>query len=143
MTGIPISDRMMTQVDRRHLLQSLPAACAVASAAANAADERPGTTPARFARVSTIIAQPGRLAEAAALFKDAVMPALQAQPGFAGAWLLTDEASQRGMTITLWTSDAELQGSENDARYRQQVQLLAGLLVAPPQRQDYVAQPLR
>ena len=143
MTGIPTSDRMMTQVDRRHLLQSLPAACVAASAGANAADERPGATPVRFARVSTITTRPGRLAEAAALFKDAVIPALQAQPGFAGAWLLTDEATQRGMTITLWTSAAELQGSESDARFCQQVQLLAGLLVAPPQRQDYVAQPLQ
>jgi hypothetical protein len=143
MVGIPTSDRMMTQVDRRHLLQSLPAACVAASGAANAADERPSGTPARFARVSSITTRPGRLAEAAALFRDAVIPALQAQPGFAGAWLLTDEASQRGMTITLWASDAELQGSESDDRYRQQVRLLAGLLVAPPQRHDYVALPLR
>lgn len=132
----------MPQADRRQLLQFLPAACVAASGCANLGSERPPAATARLARVSTITTLPGRLAEAAALFKDAVLPVLQAQPGFAGAWLLTDEATRRGMTITLWAGEAELQGSEADARFRRQVQLLAGLLEAPPQRQDYVVMPL-
>ena len=142
MAGIPTSDRMMTQAQRRHVLQSLAGSCVAVSGCANGSSERPVTASPRFARVSSITTRPGRLAEAAALFKDAVLPALQVQPGFAGAWLLTDEATQRGLTITLWASDLALRGAEGDGRYRQQVQLLAGLLVAAPQRQDYVVQPL-
>jgi heme-degrading monooxygenase HmoA len=137
--GVETSDRMMTHADRRHLLQTFPAAWAALGGCASGATERPGAMGTRFARVSSIVTRPGRLAEAAALFRDAVLPALQAQAGFLGAQLLTDEASQRGMTITLWASDAELRGSERDGRFRQQVQLLGGLLVAAPQRQDYVA----
>ena len=138
MAGIPTSDRMMTQADRCPVLPP-----STTREVDSAESERPASAPACFARVSSITTRPGRLAEAASLFKDAVLPMLQAQPGFAGAWLLTDEAAQRGMTLTLWNSEAQRQASEADTRLSQPMQLLAALLVAPPQRHDYVATPLQ
>ena len=85
-----------------------------------------------FARVVTIQARPGKLEEAAALFRESVIPAARQQGGFGSALLLTDAASGKAISITLWASEADQQASETSGYLREQVGKVAALLAGPP-----------
>ena len=85
-----------------------------------------------FARVVTVQTRPGKLEEAAGLFRDSVIPAAKQQAGFGGALLLTDAATGKAVSITLWASEADQQASETSGYLREQVGKVAALLAGPP-----------
>jgi quinol monooxygenase YgiN len=89
------------------------------------------------ARVTTIQAQPGKLDEAIPLYQQSVIPAAQQQPSFRSTTLMSDRVSGKGMTITLWASEAELQASEASGYYQAQLAKFGPLLAAPPVREVY------
>lgn len=90
-----------------------------------------------FARVVTIQARQGKLEEATGLFRDSVIPAVKQQGGFSGALLLTDPASGKAISITLWASEAEQQASEANGYFREQVGKVAALLAGPPTAEGF------
>jgi hypothetical protein len=57
------------------------------------------------ARLTRFTARPGTHAELARVYRDAVLPAGQALPGLTRMVLLVNEATQAGLSMSLW--DAE------------------------------------
>ena len=72
-----------------------------------------------FARVSTLEGPPGMtdedVQEAVRILRDQIMPAARQLDGFVGAISLTDRATGKDLTITLWDSEEALHTSEETA----------------------------
>ena len=91
-----------------------------------------------FARVITVQAQPGKIDEAAMLYRDSVIPAAKEQKGFSGAMLLTDPVTGKGISITLWETEADQKASDASGYVAQQLGKLASVLAGPPVRESLV-----
>ena len=91
-----------------------------------------------FARVITVHAQPGKIDEAAAVYRDSVIPAAKKQKGFSGAMLLTDPVTGKGISVTLWETEADQKASDASGYVAQQLGKLASVLAGPPVRESLV-----
>lgn len=85
-----------------------------------------------FARVFTIQARPGKLDEAADIFRNDVIPAVKQQKGFHNALLLTDPETGKALSITLWDTEADQKASEGNGSLQQQLGKVGALLAGPP-----------
>ncbi|NHZ93652.1 hypothetical protein F2P45_32330 [Massilia sp. CCM 8733] len=92
-----------------------------------------------FARVTHIQAKPEKLGEVVALYTDSVLPVLQQLHGFKGTFLLTDPDTGKGMSITLWETQADRQAGDSDAALHGPIVEVMPLLAAPPLVQGYDA----
>ena len=91
-----------------------------------------------YARVTLAQLQPGKVDELLHFLHEHVVPAAQAQQGFKGLLLLTDEITNKGMAIALWETEADMAASEASGGYYQ-VQLARGahFFAAQPVRETY------
>lgn len=89
------------------------------------------------ARVVTVQAQPGKLNEMAKIYQDSVVPAGKKQKGFKGAVLLTDANGGKGISITLWETEADMTAGESSGYYQEQIAKMAPFLSATPVREHY------
>ncbi len=91
-----------------------------------------------YARVTLAQLQPGKIDELISFLYDNVVPAAQAQHGFKGLLLLTDETTTRGIALALWETEADLVDSEaSDGYYTVQLARGAHFFAAPPVRETY------
>lgn len=65
-----------------------------------------------FARASMFEGGFERLQEGVELFRDEVIPQLEKQPGFAGAFLLADRDADTAYAVTLWETRRALVESD-------------------------------
>ena len=91
-----------------------------------------------FARVITVHAQPGKIEEAATLYRDAIIPAARQQKGFNSALLLTDPVTGKGVSVTLWDTEADQKAGESSGYVQQQLGKMASLLAGPPLRESFL-----
>jgi heme-degrading monooxygenase HmoA len=68
-----------------------------------------------YARVSTIQGTTDQIDEGIDRIRDTTIPAVKAIDGFKGICSLVDRQTGKGLTITLWESEAALQASEEEA----------------------------
>ncbi len=68
-----------------------------------------------FARVSEVTGPADRIDEGIAQYRDAVLPAVSAMPGFQRAYLLVDRDNGRSLSITVWDSEAAIAASDEAA----------------------------
>jgi heme-degrading monooxygenase HmoA len=87
--------------------------------------------------MTTIHIRAGEMDAAASLYADSVVPAARQQPGCQGAWLLVDRATGKGVSITLWDSEDNMNAGESSGYYREQVGNFAPMMTAPPVREVY------
>jgi quinol monooxygenase YgiN len=80
---------------------------------------------------------PEKIEEAIALFRDSVLPATEAQPGFKGARLLVDRGIGKAVIVTLWASEAEMKATETSGYLRTQLAKFSDYFTAPPTRESY------
>jgi heme-degrading monooxygenase HmoA len=90
-----------------------------------------------IARVTTVQISPDKAAEATNIFQNSVLPAAKAQRGFRTGYMLTDAASGKGMSVTIWDSLEDLQANEANGFYQEQVAKFGPLFTAPPIREIY------
>ena len=84
-------------------------------------------------RAVTVQIQPGKTQEAIDLYNNSVVPAAKQQKGFAGAYLMTDAASGKGLSITVWESQADMEAGESaGGYYQEQLAKFGNLFAAPP-----------
>jgi heme-degrading monooxygenase HmoA len=91
-----------------------------------------------YARVTLAQLQPGKVDELLHFLRDNVVPAAQAQQGFKGLLLLTNDTTNKGIAIALWETEAAMAASEASGGYYQ-VQIARGVhfFAAPPVRETY------
>ena len=81
---------------------------------------------------------PGKTEEAARIFQESVIPAAKQQKGFKGAYFLTDPATGKGMSLTLWETEQDMKAGESSDYLQQQIAKFGPLLAGPPERSAYL-----
>ena len=89
------------------------------------------------ARVVTVQVQPGKIEETIRIYRDSVVPAAKEQKGFKGAFLLTDPNTGKGVSVTLWETEADLKAGEASGYYQEQIAKFGAVFAAPPAREAY------
>ena len=90
-----------------------------------------------FARVTIAAGLPGKAADLLRIERDSIVPACKTQKGFKGLYLLHDRKANKGMTITLWETQADMDAAEVSGFYQQQVAKVKDVLSAPLVREEY------
>ncbi len=90
-----------------------------------------------YARVVSGQYQSGKMDEGVELFRNSLAPAARQQQGFKGLLGLVDRATGKGMSITLWETEADLKASEASGYYQQQLAQFVPLFSGSPQREVY------
>jgi heme-degrading monooxygenase HmoA len=93
---------------------------------------QPPTETMSHARVVSVQIKPDKLDDAVALYRDSVLPAAGEQQGFLGGLLLTDRSSGKGLSITGWASEADLQAGDASGYFQDQLRKFGEMFSAPP-----------
>ena len=88
-------------------------------------------------RVVSVQVQPSKTQEAIDLYNDSVLPTAKAQKGFGGAYQMTGGASGKGLSITIWESQADMEAGEAGASYQEQITKFGSLFAGPPVVEHY------
>ncbi|WP_102126510.1 antibiotic biosynthesis monooxygenase family protein [Deinococcus planocerae] len=89
------------------------------------------------ARVVTVQIRPAKMRGAVLIYREVVLPLLQAQPGLCEARLLTDEHTGRGLLVTLWANEAAMQAVEARGVFHEEIAHFQPVLGSPPSRECY------
>lgn len=90
-----------------------------------------------YARATTSQILPDKVDKAIAIYRDSVTPAAKQQKGFKGIWMLTNRKTGKGISITLWETEADMTAGESSGFYQQQVAKFKDVFGAPPVREQY------
>ena len=90
-----------------------------------------------YARVVTTHAQPEKLDQLIAVFRDSIVPAARQQKGFVGISLLVDRATGKGVVVSRWQTEADLSAGEASGYYQEQLAKVGPFLTAPPTREAF------
>jgi heme-degrading monooxygenase HmoA len=77
------------------------------------------------------------LDEAKRIVNESVVPALKEQKGFKSQFLLTQQDTNKAISINLWETEADLTAFETSPLYREVLGKLAAVLAAPPTAEAY------
>jgi len=90
-----------------------------------------------YARVTEINVKLDKVEEAIELYATSVVPAAKSQRGFAGAYLLTDKSTGKGMAITFWKTEKDALANEHNRYYQEQLVKFLDFFQSPPIREGY------
>ncbi len=90
-----------------------------------------------FARILRMKIKIDKIDEAANLFKKSVIPLCKKQPGFEGAYYMTDPKTGEGAAITLWENEEAMLASEKNRFFQEQVAKFVEFFAIPPIREAY------
>ena len=85
-----------------------------------------------FARLTIVQVDPGKMAEVVKLYKDSVVPADRSKKGYRGVYLLTDDKTGKGYSISLWDSEEDAIANETSGYDKEQVGKFAEFFTGPP-----------
>lgn len=89
-----------------------------------------------YARVVTSQVKPDKLNAMTMLYKNEIVPVIEAQPGFTNLLVLTDPKTNREISISTWAREADMVAF-CDNHLPQWVEHFSELLVAPPTVEVY------
>jgi heme-degrading monooxygenase HmoA len=90
-----------------------------------------------YARVSIGQYQPGKWDEGIQIHRMSINPAAKQQHGFKGVITLLDRTTGKGMTISLWETEADMQAGISSGYYQEQLAKVMPLLIGASQRETY------
>lgn len=90
-----------------------------------------------YARVTFATAQPDKMGEITKVVRDSILPAAKQQNGFKGLLHLADSATNKGMVIVMWDSEADMKAGEASGFYREQVAKVAPHLAGATTMEHY------
>lgn len=91
-----------------------------------------------FARVTTVQIQPGAADDITQYVNEVVVPAAKKAHGFAGIQILVNPATNKGIAITFWDSEADMvAGEASNGYYAQGLAGAARFMSGPPTREAY------
>ena len=89
------------------------------------------------ARVTTVSVQPDKVSETVRIYNESILPAVKAASGNHGVFLLIDPATGKGVSMTLWNTQADGEAYDSSGTYREQVAKVAPFFSAPPSLATY------
>ena len=90
-----------------------------------------------YARTVTIQIQLDKHDEAVSIFQNSVIPAAKQQKGFISVMLLTDPTTGKGMSVSVWESEADLKATEASSYFQEQLAKFGGVFAGTPVRHAY------
>jgi heme-degrading monooxygenase HmoA len=90
-----------------------------------------------FARVTSVSVQPDKVAEVTRIYNGSILPVIKAASGNRGVFLLIDAATGKGISITLWDSQASGAAYDASGSYREQVGKISSFFSGPPSLATY------
>ena len=90
-----------------------------------------------YSQVVRAQVQPGKLDEAAAIFRDSVSPAARQEKGFKNNYFVVDRSANKIMGFSLWESEADVVALAESGFYQEQVAKFAAVFAGPPEREVY------
>ncbi len=88
------------------------------------------------ARVVHVQIKPGKTEEATRIYRDLV-PALKQQRGFKSALLLTAPGADKGISVTLWESAADIKATDDSGFYKENLAKFGQVFAATPTREIF------
>ena len=88
-----------------------------------------------YARVNSGQVHPDKVEEVTRIYQESIIPVTQQAPGFKGMLFLGDRTTGKGVTITLWETEADMQASSG--MRQEQAAKLASFLVGVPSVETY------
>lgn len=89
---------------------------------------------ARFLRIQTHL---DRIDEAAKLFEDQVVPAVEGIKGYRGAKYLADRKTGNCVIMTYWETEEDLLETEHNRFFQEQLVKFMQFFITPPIREIY------
>ena len=90
-----------------------------------------------YCRAVTVQLLPGKTQEAIDLYEKSVVPVAKQQNGFRGAYLMTDAATGKGISISVWDTQDDMVLGERSGYYQQQLAKFRTLFAADPVTERY------
>jgi heme-degrading monooxygenase HmoA len=90
-----------------------------------------------YARVVNSQLKPDAIDQAIAIWRDQVAPSLKTSNGFHSGYMTGDRQTGKGVVVTFWHSESDATEVDSSGQYQQSIALFAGLLVAPPSREQF------
>ncbi len=90
-----------------------------------------------YARVVNVQLKQGMLDEAKRIVNESIVPVLKEQKGFKNQFLLTQQDTNKAISINLWETEADLTAFETSPLYREVLGKLAAVLAGPPAAEAY------
>jgi heme-degrading monooxygenase HmoA len=90
-----------------------------------------------YARMSISPGVPGKSDDVARIHRESVVPACKTQKGFKGLYLLVDRKTGKGITISLWDTEADMTAAEKSGFYQQQVAKFKDVVSGPTVKEHY------
>ena len=88
-------------------------------------------------RVTDARLKSGKMQDLIKAFDDSVVPAQKAQKGYQGSYLMTDASSGKGLSITVWETEADMEAGESSGYFQEQIGKFGGVFAGPPIREHY------
>jgi heme-degrading monooxygenase HmoA len=89
------------------------------------------------ARVTTVDLVPGKEDEIVDIWRKDIVPLVKAQAGFKAAYVFGDTETHRGMSVTLWESEADMKASEESGAVQEALSKFVGLFAGPPTQERF------
>ena len=90
-----------------------------------------------YARVTFATGEPAKIDEIAKVMRDSILPAAKKQKGFKGLYHLGDRKTGKGMTITMWDTEANMMAVESSGAYKEAVSKVAPFLAGTTTMERY------
>lgn len=71
-----------------------------------------------YTTIERVQLHPGKPDHGVVHWKERILPALRAQPGFKGVWVLHDPHTHKGIRATHWESEAACQAAYASSQWR-------------------------
>ena len=90
-----------------------------------------------YARVVTVQIQAGKMEEMLSIYRESTVPAAKEQKGFKGIFLLTNTDTNKGISIALWETEADMEAGEASSYLQEQIAKVAPTFAGPPTTDHY------
>ncbi len=90
-----------------------------------------------YASVAELQIQPVNTKEMIRIYRNSVVPAASQQPGFEGAFLLTDHGAGIGISIIMWRTEEDRAAGEASEFHQEQISKFSALFTGTPVRKHY------
>ena len=91
-----------------------------------------------FARLTIVQVNIDKLDETTKLYKESVVPAAKSQKGYRGIYMLTDNKTGKGISISLCETEEDAIANETSGYYQKQIEKFKDFFTAPPVQEGYV-----
>lgn len=88
-------------------------------------------------RVVAVQIKPDKMDAVVNIWRDSVLPVAKQLQGFKGAWLLNNRETGKGMSLTLWETEADMKSVETSGAFQTQLAKFAPHFAGQPVIEHY------